>query len=41
MLWRVPQPLSGPLDAVVAVTRNAHLEGVVAKSHWASDRGAC
>ena len=30
-LWRVPRPLSGPLDAVLAVTRDAHLEGIVAK----------
>src|SRR4051794_20341490 len=30
-LWRVPRPLTGPLEAVLAVTRDAHLEGVVAK----------
>jgi bifunctional non-homologous end joining protein LigD len=30
-LWRAPRPLSGPLEAVLAVTRDAHLEGIVAK----------
>jgi bifunctional non-homologous end joining protein LigD len=29
--WRVPRPLAGPLEAVLTVTRDAHLEGVVAK----------
>lgn len=29
--WRVPRPLDGPLEAVLTVTRDAHLEGVVAK----------
>src|SRR4051812_31140659 len=29
--WRVPRPLTGSVDAVLAVTRDAHLEGVVAK----------
>jgi bifunctional non-homologous end joining protein LigD len=29
--WRVPRPLTGSLDAVLAVTREAHLEGIVAK----------
>ncbi len=29
--WRVPRLLAGPLEAVLTVTRDAHLEGVVAK----------
>src|SRR4051794_32548614 len=29
--WRVPRPLDGTLEAVLTVTREAHLEGVVAK----------
>jgi bifunctional non-homologous end joining protein LigD len=29
--WRVPRPLAAPLEAVLAVTRDAHLEGVLSK----------